>query len=114
VKTSNPTQDEGENRVLKRIFDPKRENVTKMENKTSQIVLLTIYEYYHNDQMVVVICGACNTYRKTRNIYRISATKPEGERTGKRPRRRWENNIKMVWKEQGCDYGQIQPLQDMV
>ena len=35
------------------------------------------------------------------NAYTILVRKPEG----KRPRRRWENNIKMYLREVGCDAG---------
>ena len=31
--------------------------------------------------------------------------KPEGKRPLRRPRRRWEDNIKMYFKEVGCDPG---------
>ena len=32
--------------------------------------------------------------------------KPEGKRTLRRSRRRWENNIKMDLMEMGCDLGE--------
>jgi hypothetical protein len=42
---------------------------------------------------------ACNTYRKKRNAYSILVGKLEGKRPLGRPRRRWEDNIKMNRKE---------------
>jgi len=36
---------------------------------------------------------------ETRGVYRISVTKPEGKRPLGRPRRRWEDNIKMDLQE---------------
>ena len=39
----------------------------------------------------------------TRNAYRVLVGKPEGKRPLGRPRRRWENNIKMDLREMGCD-----------
>jgi hypothetical protein len=38
--------------------------------------------------------GACSTNGAKRNAYRILMEKPEGRPLG-RPRRRWEDNIKM-------------------
>jgi hypothetical protein len=38
-----------------------------------------------------------------RNAYRILVGKPEGRRSLGRPRRRWENNIKMDLREAGWD-----------
>ena len=39
--------------------------------------------------------GACSTYRKRRGVYRVSVGKTEGKGPLGRPRRRWENNIKI-------------------
>jgi len=37
-----------------------------------------------------------------RDVYRVLIGKPEGKRPLGRPRRRWENNIKMDLYEVGC------------
>jgi hypothetical protein len=37
-----------------------------------------------------------------RDVYRVLVGKPEGKRPLGRPRRRWENNIKMDFQEVGC------------
>jgi hypothetical protein len=37
-----------------------------------------------------------------RNLYRVLVGKPEGKRPLERPRRRWENGIKMDLTETGC------------
>jgi len=39
-----------------------------------------------------------------RGVYRVSVGKPEGKRPLGRPRRRWEDNIKMDLQEVGCGY----------
>ena len=39
---------------------------------------------------------------KSRNAYRVSVGKLEGKRPLGRPRRRWEDNIKMDLREVGC------------
>jgi hypothetical protein len=36
-------------------------------------------------------------------VYRVLVGKPEGKRTFGRPRRRWEDNIKMAVQEVGCE-----------
>jgi len=37
-----------------------------------------------------------------RGVYRVLVGKPEGKRLLGRPRRRWEDNIKMNQQEVGC------------
>jgi len=37
-----------------------------------------------------------------RGVYRVFVGKPEGKRPLGRPRRRWEDNIKMDLQEVGC------------
>jgi len=39
---------------------------------------------------------------ETRGVYRVLVEKPEGKRPLGRPRRRWEDNIKMHLQEVGC------------
>jgi len=39
---------------------------------------------------------------KRRGVYGVLVGKPEGKRPLGRPRRRWENNIKMDLQEVGC------------
>jgi hypothetical protein len=47
------------------------------------------------------VSGACSTHGEERNAYRIFVGKPEGKRPLGRPRRRWEDNIKMELRETG-------------
>ena len=42
---------------------------------------------------------------ESRNAYRGPVGRPEGKISLGRPRRRWEDNIKMDLKEVGCDAG---------
>jgi hypothetical protein len=37
-----------------------------------------------------------------RDVYKVLVGKPEGKRPPGRPRRRWEDNIKMDLQEVGC------------
>ena len=39
-----------------------------------------------------------------RDVYRVLVGKPEGRRPVGRPRRRWENNIRMDLREVGCGF----------
>jgi len=39
---------------------------------------------------------------KGRGVYRVLVGKPEGKRPLGRPKRRWEDNIKMDHQEVGC------------
>jgi hypothetical protein len=39
---------------------------------------------------------------KRRGVCRVLVGKPEGKRPLGKPRRRWENNIKMDFQEVGC------------
>jgi len=39
-----------------------------------------------------------------RGVYRVLVGKPQGKRPLVRPRRRWEDNIKMDLQEVGCGY----------
>ena len=41
-----------------------------------------------------------------RNAYRVLVGKPEGKIPLGRPRRRWEDNIKMDLREVGCEPGE--------
>ena len=51
------------------------------------------------------MCGACREERRgeeRRGVYRVLVGKPEGKIPIWRPRRRWEDNIKMDLQEVGC------------
>jgi hypothetical protein len=43
----------------------------------------------------------CSTYGGRRGAYRVLVRKPEGRRSLGRPKRRWEDNIKMDLREVG-------------
>jgi hypothetical protein len=42
---------------------------------------------------------SCGAYEEERGVHRVLVGKPEGKRALERPRRRWENNIKMDLQE---------------
>jgi len=45
---------------------------------------------------------ACSAYGERRGVYRVLVRNPERKRPLGRPRRRWEDNIKMNLQEVGC------------
>jgi hypothetical protein len=46
--------------------------------------------------------GCVEHMEDMRNVYKILVGKPEGKRLLRRPRHRWEGNIKINIKELGC------------
>jgi hypothetical protein len=56
--------------------------------------------------------GACSTYGEKRGAYRILVGRSEGRRPLGRPRRRWENNIKMDLQDVGWGMNWIELAQD--
>ena len=53
----------------------------------------------------LVWAGHVARMEQSRNAYRVLMGKPEGKRPLGRPRRRWDDNIKMVLREVGCNPG---------
>ena len=49
--------------------------------------------------------GACGAYGEGRGVHRVLVGKPEAKRPLGRPRRRWEDNIKLDLQEVGGDCG---------
>jgi len=92
-----------ENRVLRRIFGPKRVEVTgewrKLHNEE-------LNDLYSSPNMVRVIksrrmrwAGHVACMGERRGAYGVLVGKPDGKRPLGRPRRRWEDNIKMDLQE---------------
>ena len=90
-----------ENRVLRRIFGPKRDEVTgewrKLHSVKLQWLLLTRY-CYNEKIRENEMGGAWKTHWEKRNADRVLVQEQEGKRTLGRSRRRWEYNIKVVLK----------------
>jgi len=96
-----------ENRVLRRIFGPMRDEITGEGRKL------------HNEEINYLYCSP-NTVRVIksrriiweghvarigRGVYRALVGKSEGKRPLGRPRRRWEDRIKMDLQEEGWGHG---------
>jgi len=95
-----------ENKVLRKIFVPKRDKVTREWRKL------------HNEELND-LCSSPNIVRviklrrmrwvghvarmgERRSLYRVLVGKPEGKRPIGRSKHRWEDNIKMDLQEVGC------------
>jgi hypothetical protein len=95
-----------ENRVLRRIFEPKRDEVKKEWRKLHNKELNELYSAPNNFRVIKIqknaMGGACSAYGERRGVYRVLVGKSEGKRPLGRLRRRWENNIKMDLQEVGC------------
>ena len=95
-----------ENRMLRRIFRPRRDEVTGECRKLHNEELTDLYTS-HNVVLVMKLrrikwAGHVARMGDRRDVYRILVGKAEGKRPLGRPRRRWENNIKMDLQEMGC------------
>ena len=95
-----------ENRVLRRLFGLKRDEVTGGWRKLHYEELNNLYS---SPNIVGVIksrrmrwAGHVAHMGEGRGLYRGLVGKPEGKRPLGRPRRRWENNIRMDLREVGC------------
>jgi hypothetical protein len=92
-----------ENRVLKRIFEPKRDDVTRGWRKLHNEKLNGLY-YSPNIFLVIKsrrmrLAGHVVRTGERRGVSRVLVGKTEGKRPHSRPRRRWKDNIKMSFQE---------------
>jgi hypothetical protein len=94
-----------ENRVLRRIFRSKRDEVTGEWRKLHN-------EVFHNLYSSPDIIRQVKSRRmrwaehvarmgEEREVYKVLVGKPEGKRPLGRPRRRWEDGIRMDLREVG-------------
>ena len=97
-----------ENMVLRRIFGPMRDEVTEEWRKLHNEELNNTYyvfltQYCAGDKIEKnEMGGACSAYQGGEGVCRVLVGKPEGKRPLGRPRRRWDDNIKMDLQEVGC------------
>jgi hypothetical protein len=92
--------------VLRGIFGCKRDAVAGEWRKLHNQYL---HDLYPSPNVVRVIksrrmrwAGHVAVMVEERGVYRILVGKPEGKRPLGRPRRRWEDNIRMDLQEVGC------------
>jgi hypothetical protein len=88
-----------ENRVLKGIFGPKREDVTGEWRKLHNEELRGLYSLPSIIRIIklrrVKWAGHVARMGEKRNAYRLLVGKPKGKRALGRPRCRWVDNIRM-------------------
>jgi len=95
-----------ENRVFRRIFGPKGDEVTGEWRKLHNEELNVLHSSPSIVQMIkpkrMRWAGHVARMGEGRGVYRVLVGKPERKRPLWRPRRRWEDNIKMDLQEVGC------------
>ena len=94
-----------ENRLLRRVFGPKRDEVIGEWRKLHNAELNDLFS---SPNIVRVIksrrirwAGHLTRMWERRGVYMVLVEKPAGKRPLGRPRRRWEDNIKMDLQEVG-------------
>jgi len=96
-----------ENRVLRRIFGPKRDEVTGKWRKLHNEELNDLYSSPNIVRAIKSIrmrwAGHVACMGERRGVYRVLVGKHEGNCALGRPRHRWEDNIKMDLQEVGCE-----------
>jgi len=88
--------------VLRRVFGSKRDEVTGEWRKLHNEELRDLYSLPNIVRMVksrrMRWAGHVARMGEGRGVHRVLVGKPEGKRPLGRPRRRWEDNIKMdLW-----------------
>jgi hypothetical protein len=94
-------------KILRRIFGPKRDEVTgewrKLHNEK-------LHNLYSSPDIIREVksrrmrwAGHVARIGEERKVYKVLVGKPEGKRPLGRPRRRWEDGIRMDHREIGLD-----------
>jgi hypothetical protein len=92
-----------ENRVLRRIFAPKRDEVTgewrKLHSEELRILYFSPNIIRQTKSRRMRWAAHVTRMGEERNVYRVLVGKLEGKRPLERPRRRWEDGIRMDLRE---------------
>jgi hypothetical protein len=91
--------------VLRRIFGPKRDELMGEWRKLHSGELRNLYSSPDIIRQIksgrMSWAGHVARMGEGRNMYRVLVGKPEGKRPLGRPRRRWEDGMRMVLRENG-------------
>jgi hypothetical protein len=94
------------NRVLRKVFGPKRDEVAGEWRKLHNEELYNLYSSPNIVRVVksrrMILAGHVARMGEGRVVHRVLLGKPEGKRPLGRPWLRWEDNIKMDLREVGC------------
>jgi hypothetical protein len=94
-----------ENVILRRMFGPKRDEVKgecrKLHNEELHILYSSPNIVRQIKSRKIKWAGNVARMREEKNVYRVLMGKPEGKRPLERPRRRWEDGIRMDLREIG-------------
>jgi len=98
-----------ENRVLRKLFGPKRDEVTGEWRKLHNEELNDLYSLPNIVRVVksrrMRWAGHVARMGEDRGVQRVLVGKPEGKRPWGKPRRKWEDNIKIDLQEVGGGRG---------
>jgi hypothetical protein len=98
-----------ENRVLRRIFGPKRDQITGNRRNLHSGDLHNLYSSSVSIRQIksrrIRWAGHVARMGEGRNMYRVLVGKPEGKRPLGRPKRRWEDGIRMDLRKIGGGEG---------
>ena len=104
-----------ENRVLKRVFEPKRDEVTEERRKLHNEELRDLYSLPNIVQVVksrrIRWAGHVARMGEGKVVHTVIVGKPEGKRLLERPRRKWED-IKLDLREVGGGGDWMESAQD--
>ena len=96
-----------ENKALRKIFGAKRDEITGEWRKLLNAELHALYSLPNIIRNLksrrLRWAGHVAHMEQSRNAYRVLVGKPESKRSVGRPRHRWEDNIKMDFREVDCD-----------
>jgi len=97
-----------ENMVLRRIFGPRRDELTGEWRRLHNEELNGLYSSPNIVRVIKSIrmrwAGHVARMGEEKGVYRVLVGKPEGRRPLGRHRRRWVDNIRMDLQEVGCGY----------
>jgi len=104
-RQNNPEVNYSPTRVLRKVFGPKRDEVTGEWKKLHNEELNDLYSLPNIVRVVKLrrMRWAVHVGRmgEDRGVQRVLVWRPEGKRPLGRPRRRWEDNIKMDLQDVG-------------
>ena len=99
-----------ESKVLRKVFGAKKDEITGEWRKLHNTELHALYSLPNIIRSLksrrLRWAGHIARMEQSRNAYRVLVGKPEGKRLLGRPRRRWEDNIKIYLREVGCHPGE--------